>query len=806
MRREHSLAAPTLAMPAFAGREDEVALAMASIRSARGGNAKIILIIGEAGMGKTRIAEEIITSAVAGGFESTECRFMPGPHPPLESVLAALSKFTENSEDIERTGAEDSGAGIRPAQRELVDALRGIKKRAEYAPQLLFFDDLHWADSGSLDAVMLISRNLSGSRVAVLCTSRPDVSANQRLGRTKALINDLEGVVLSLDALSVKSLEEILQSMMEGRGDPLSLNRLAVASRGNPLLACELLRTLTGGGDFERQAGKWTLTTPENDIGLDLTDAVGRELQRLARSQRDTLEAAAVIGGLIDPKDLVSILGGKSEFVLSDCRQLVENSFLLRQRGASLVFTHDLYLASVYSTIKEEKRTQLHRRCGRMLEAKTGDLDESRIAWHFLLGKDQGACLRHSLKAARHCMDFNSLPEALEHFERAFTLANQLPSYRHERAEALEGMGSARAELCDYDEAQLCFEELLSMDLPPRDRARALRKYAEIWNQTRLGKGDSEQMDLLNDCALAIPEIDYSDQGEIFFAKALKSYWAGDYQRADEFWKNAQACFEKARLRESLAKQLAFHTALQLSQYRTTEALEQVQRAARLLGDEPTPSVEAEVRSHSGVVLLQAGQLTEAVHDLQRSIDLASTLGMSVYDAWGHFYLALLLEMEDELDAAWLESKKAVDVAQRAESAFLNISMLAQHTHLEHRLGREGADMSASRLMDLTASFQWRIRTPTRALVILAQAESATRGGDEERCRALFAEAMQALEGASLGPLFLALTHVWFAGSLLSLGDMQGSRNQLALAAAGFAEIGNDHMREKIDSDLAAMV
>jgi DNA-binding CsgD family transcriptional regulator/tetratricopeptide (TPR) repeat protein len=384
--------------------------------AALAGHGRLVLVGGEAGVGKTSLvrtfAEEQETKA---RIVQAACDglFTPEPLAPLEEL-------------VEQLGEPRLWAG---ARREVFAAtLESLGSRAT----IVVVEDVHWADEATLDLLRYLGRRLDGTTTLLIATYRDDeIGAQHPL---RLVLGDVD----TARRIALPPLTEAgVQKLAEGSEvDPRELFR---QTGGNPFFVTEVL---AAGG-----AG----------VPSSVRDAVLARAARLEESSRRILDAAAVAGMETDLALLEQIAGGPLDG-LEECLA----AGVLQSIDTGVGFRHELARRAVEEAIDPARRAAYH---GRALAALSADGDSARLAHHAEAAGNAAAVLEHARVAADRAAERGAHREAAEQYARCLRFADDLPS--EQVAEFLE----LRSRECSIT---LQVEEALSSGLAALDRYRAL--------------------------------------------------------------------------------------------------------------------------------------------------------------------------------------------------------------------------------------------------------------------------------------------------------------------------------------------
>ncbi|MCZ3386143.1 MAG: AAA family ATPase, partial [Actinomycetia bacterium] len=413
-------------------REDFLALLDEYARDAAGGNSRVVLIAGEAGVGKTALVEEFQRCRPDDRWLWGACdgSLTPQPLAPLRDVAdqlgGELAKVCRG-EDLPR------GTVFRLLRDELT---------ASDELTVLVFEDVHWADEASLDLIQFLSRRVRDCRVLILTTYRDDALGRDHPLRT--LLGEvgshrwarrLSVPPLSPDAVTVLAHEH----GVDGRG----------------------VYELTGGNAFfVREA----LASSGDQLLTSVHDAVQARICRLSPAARDLADWVAVLGPSARVTDLQQVAATSSE-VLDECLA----SGALVGSGDTLSFRHELARAAIEASLPDHRRRSMNVAVLDVL-VRRGDVDDARLAHHAELAQDTSAVLSYAPPAAEHAAQLGAHREAAVQLERAMRWVDEAEPHL---------VASWRDRLAD--EYGLLDQWERSADL----RARAVDCWRELGNRRR---------------------------------------------------------------------------------------------------------------------------------------------------------------------------------------------------------------------------------------------------------------------------------------------------------------------------------
>jgi DNA-binding CsgD family transcriptional regulator len=374
----------------FVGRERELAELGRALDAAREGRGGAVLLAGEAGIGKTRLASEAAATAAGAGFEVLVGRSIDlvGTELPYQPFVDALGPL---------------GEPARSQLRVFREALALIDGRAAAAPVLLVLEDLHWADVSSLDLTVFLAHNVDDRPVLLLGTTRADEPASaERVHRlADGVRRSGSALVLELGPLP----DDEIAALVGERGGAAEI---VARAEGNPFFAEELLA-----------AGA--------DLPARLRDVLLQRVRRLDAPTQGLLRLVAAAGRDVAYPLVAAAAQLPEPEVRASLREAVEHGVLVAdQTTGSFRFRHALLAEAVYATVLPGEREELHGRLADEL-ARSGAASAAELAPHWAAAGRPAEALAASVEAARQAEAVFAAPEERAHLERALALWDAVP-------------------------------------------------------------------------------------------------------------------------------------------------------------------------------------------------------------------------------------------------------------------------------------------------------------------------------------------------------------------------------------------
>jgi hypothetical protein len=367
--------ARALALPLI-GRSAEIARIGLAVERAADRRGSMLLLAGPAGIGKSRLVREVLTVAEVRGFVtlSSSARVL-GQILAYAPVLEALGPHLMALPPGRRVGLLD---GL-PDLGRLLMGLHLPPPAPLGDPAL---DDLHWADTATVELLHYLARGVGDRRMLLVGTYRTDEAEAE--SALRALVRDVRRAGLAeelpLAGLPAGGVQSLAQAMLGGDPPPALVRLLTVRAAGSPLVVTALIGELLAGGGLFRSGGAWALGPGALDtVPAAVRDLVLGYLQRLAPQERGLLELVAVAGDAAMPPVLADVMGADEERVLAWLRRLrdlglvaeVTESWGLREPGLTpdgarthrdVVYqaAHPAYAEVAYGELPEATRRRRH--------------------------------------------------------------------------------------------------------------------------------------------------------------------------------------------------------------------------------------------------------------------------------------------------------------------------------------------------------------------------------------------------------------------------------------------------------------
>jgi DNA-binding CsgD family transcriptional regulator len=466
----------------FVGRRSELDALREGLNEACAGRGSLILLVGEAGIGKTSLAREFAEHARQRGALALWGRCFEGewqpPYGPWAKALDEIVRVGDTDLLCQELGpAAPTLAQLVPAIRALLPGISGapslspdegryrvydaavrfLSRVAQRVPLVLVFDDLHWADSDSLQLLRYAARSVSRARILILGTYRdPEVgvTAEHPLMQTLALVRSETGYRdLRLTGLAYAELSDYLAQAAGQALPQLLVQAVYAETDGNPFYTHEVWRHLTEEAKVLHRAGRWSMDSSIDELGIPegVRQVVGRRLTRLSDEANAILRVAAGLGEC-SLAVLQGVLGLPEDKLLDGLDETLESGLLRVAESTPPLydFCHAIVRHTVYETLNPDRRLRLHRRIAGALE-------------HVYAGHAH----EHAAEIAAQYYASRGLPEAGKGVRYALIAAEQArANYAH--AQAAASLHQAR-DLAPADQPKLKAQILCQLALAEAD-------------------------------------------------------------------------------------------------------------------------------------------------------------------------------------------------------------------------------------------------------------------------------------------------------------------------------------------------
>ena len=486
------------------GRAAELTEARELWRHAREGHGHAMLLSGEPGAGKTRLAREVMIQAAVDGavVMSGGCYEYEATTPYLPLVEAFRRWVREQKDDSElRTALGDSAPqlaklvpeielrlGPFPTRDELAaheerllffDAVATVFAKLAKDRGLLFFvDDLHWADRGTLWLLAHLLRQAREQRILIVACYR-ETELDRAHPLSQALVDwNRERLTtrITLRRFDMDGTSDQLSALLGERVSAEFGYAVHRETEGNPFFVEEVLKALIEQGSVRRESGRWNrCDVGDLVIPQSVKEAIGSRLNRVSERTNDVLRAAAVLGKTFSFEELKAAIGNSSEDSLLDALdESLGAQLIATGTDERFTFTHDKIREVLYEELNPIRRRRLHRNAAEGLERHcVVGCPVERLAYHYIHAADYERGLDFAKRAAQEAERVFAFDEAISGYRQALECAEAL-SLVDEQVAQEESIGKVYMLHGETIAAGRHFERALSLTNDPEVRTRLL--------------------------------------------------------------------------------------------------------------------------------------------------------------------------------------------------------------------------------------------------------------------------------------------------------------------------------------------
>jgi DNA-binding SARP family transcriptional activator len=631
----------------------------------------LAVIEGEAGIGKTRLANELVSLARSGGAVVLTARCHDDeaglPYGPIVELLREAMRSAELAgwpDGLSAQRLADASlllpelADLRQdvpdplpldgpgAQVRLLEGVADVIGTAcqGLEPGVVFLDDVHAADEATIDTISYLGRRLRGRPLLLLvCWRSEALPPGHRLRRLASdLAREARAAILSPVRLNEGEVAALVQAAEPDRAAPDLAQRVYVESEGLPLFVAEYLAALRAGGD----PGEETLPT-------EVRNVLDARLGGLGDVPRQVLGAAAVIGRSFDLDTVRQASGRSDQETVEALEELVAHGVVRESPGPEPTydFSHQKLRTLVYEQTSLARRRLLHGRAAAALSRRRpGEESAALVASHLRLAGDHAGAAERYRVAAEHAVSLHAHADALEHLEAALALSGPDAGGLHER------IGDMRTLIGDYGGALASYESAAAQ-CEPSALAAIEHKLGDVHHR----RGEWERAEARFLAALDAAPLE-GLRARIQADLALTLHHAGQPERATTLAGEALALAESAPDPPAQAQAHNMLGVLARNAGQPESALVQLERSlalARDLHDEPA---QAAALNNLALIRRDAGELSEALALTESALALCAAYGDRHREAALENNLADLLHAAGDEDNAMVHLKRAVAI------------------------------------------------------------------------------------------------------------------------------------------------
>ena len=747
------------------GREDSLAQLRSLYDKAKAGNGRVVLIQGEAGIGKTRLIDEFVGALERQG---EDLNFLFGSYPPGGAATAEGAFSTAYREQL---GSESLDSTLRKYLKEmptLVPSFSALLRRespppeahpltkqsleaafihvthalAAERPTIVMIDDLHFAPKGGRSLFAALAQAVPGKRILLIGTSRPDLPEHWTVQMDR-----LEHVArLGLSRLGPKDLANLLTEVFGSEHLARELSfEVGKKSDGNPLFVFELLRSLREGGVVAQRAdGDWTKAAriEELEVPSSIMDLVHGRLLGLAEEEREILDVASCCGFEFDGSLVAQALRTGEIPILRSLAQMERAHRLVRSAGRRFIFDHHLLREAVYEGLPAPLRERYHEAIAEAIEeAERAKADPSggpsgsasvALCEHFLRGVDPRRASPYMSPALRH-LGYQSdtvaglasraleLPGVLEGVDRARVLLRQ--------ANALDLLGRLPEQRRVLEEAKS-----LAGGVGDDDLLNSARQQL-VWHLIQRDECEEAAASSLEELEEAAARGDAEHEWWAHSTLSIALCQLGRYAEARD---HAERSAEYSRLHGDISKEGVSCERLgqvMAATGHSEQALELFDRANSVSLERSDKRGSGVARARTGWVWMDLGEHARARQCMEEAMQCFRAVVYRESEAWAYLGLGRIEGQQGNLARAMSQNERAAtifrDIGSRSGLAW---SLVARG---EMRTARGEHDAA---VVDLDDAIRLGLDISVPKIVVQASVHRAVLTGDDLKSAARYFE------------------------------------------------------------------
>ncbi|MCV0404202.1 MAG: AAA family ATPase [Chloroflexi bacterium] len=674
------------------GRSRELALGRAMLErlgGTTGAGGGTLAVVGEPGVGKSRLTDEVRDRAAERDIAWLEARCLSygaglAYWPFVDLLRRELGVASTDSPAAAETISRELGAlGVPEAapyiarltgaatppeleelepealRRGLHDAVRAwLRARAAASPLVLAVEDAHWADASSARLLEELRVLAAESPLALYVTSRPPVP-----GWLEAESEASAPEVLEVGQLDPEAVRELVEHQLGGSAPPELIGMVTERSAGNPFFAQEIVRSLQDAGALAEEDGRWRLRADWSaaDVPATIEGVLASRLDALPPSAQGTLAVASVIGRRVVVPLLEAVIGDAAQ-TAADLGILVEAGLLDLARGGdgdgALMFHHALIGDVAYARLLRRRRRELHLRTAEQAEALFGTNDESieLLARHLYLGGAGARAIDYLTRAATRAARLFANDESIIHLRRAEELAAK-------EADAPDRLLDIRLRLGDLQELTGAYQDALDTYRRALEVRSDVRAWRGLASSHRVQGAYHEAMRVLDE-AFARPDLAGQDLRPLWLERGWNLTSAEAMGEAIAALRRGLEVDPDAT--DPIAGQLLIELARAESYAGSLQtALEHAERSLAIAQRHDDLRAETTALRVLGLVQQSLGRLEEAADSLRRDLELARRIGSVEAIGGALINLGLVERDRGNMDEAIVCDRGAIETFER---------------------------------------------------------------------------------------------------------------------------------------------
>jgi class 3 adenylate cyclase/tetratricopeptide (TPR) repeat protein len=665
----------------FVGRGKDIEALREASRRARSGSGQAVGIVGEAGVGKSRLILELRKAISKDEYTCLQglCLHYGGSMPYLPILDIVKSYFNIQEEDREyvikrkvREGLseiDEKLLGCIPCFHELLSVQVEDEKHLQLEPQqrrqkafeairdlfmrisqvktlLLVVEDLHWIDKTSQEFLDYLIGWLANTPILLVLLYRPEY--------THSWGNKSYYTQISLDQLSARNSGDLVQAILEEGEVVPELNELILGrAGGNPLFVEELTRSLVENGSIHRQDDHYVLARKPSEIQVPDTihGIIAARMDRVEESLKRIMQVASVIGREFAYRILATITG-MSEDLKGSLLNLQGLEFIYEKQlfpELEYMFKHALTQEVAYSSLLSKRRREIHEKIGRAIEEIYAErLEESYelLAHHYVRSDNKAKAMEYLDLANQKAVKANAMEEAKAYFDKAMELLDTLPETEGNKERRISLIGNQHLvyfhllKLTEYQEILARYESTAA-NIEDRGLRGVFYARTGFW-EFSFGHLDQAIETATKAVDLCEAEGYPEETGSAYFTLASTHMWRGDYERVLALKERALRMLEQSFHLRNYVRPLLISSLALTELGRWDEAVELGQKALSTAQDFSDNSLASWAAWTISLAYTAKRELDRAIESGEIALETAHTPGekltaqAALAKAWCH--------------------------------------------------------------------------------------------------------------------------------------------------------------------------
>lgn len=754
---------PGLAAP-MVGREEEFARLRKTVERLIGARqGQIVLVTGDAGIGKSRLTAELrgyLAGKPVRVIEAACLSYGQSAYEVFLRLLRSYFQIGENEpEETMREKVEDTvravvGPGeavaqvlpyienllsMRIVEKELAERVRHLEPsqlqqqtflavrdlltaQAQKQPLVLIFEDIHWIDKLSLDLLTFLLGSVEHAPLLLYCISRLAEGAAapqiEKLGSANYPAHFLPLPLTPLSHADSIALVDLLLTIAE-LPDHLK-QTIPQRAEGNPFFLEEILRMLIDQGIIRRTDERWEMAPDASWTDLDvprtLQGLIMTRIDHLSEEARQAVQCAAVIGRDFSFRLLSNVVDGVRN--LREQMQSLEERELIRQVGngeeLEYRFNHVLIQETVYNSLLIRRRERLHHKIARGIELLYKERLEDNIeqlAFHYTESKDAERALPYLIRAGQRAADRFANQEAQHHYRQAVDALTRTTPTLEQRVDVYAGLGNVQNFVGDYAGALNSYMIALEL-IRTQGNAKMMHDGAEIMRRIgRVHERRGDYVESLHWLDMALHQLDHApaatkvvERARIYNDIGWVNYRRGQFEEAYQWRMRSLQIIEGTDRYNEIASAYNGLAALFSAKGDWQRCLAYVQKGLRLremIGDSYGV---AQSYNNLGTVALLRCDWDQALHYFERSLEIMQQIGQTLSSALLYNNLGLPYREKGDYRRATELFEKALSVADGIQSKNATCLALNNLAHVRILEGKwESAVASLNQALAIAA-------------------------------------------------------------------------------------------------------